>query len=45
MFPAMGTALHTSCERVQLRLAVGLFFACAANIALAWAFLFPLVCD
>jgi hypothetical protein len=35
----MGTTPHTFCERVQLTLAVGLFAACAANVALVWAFL------
>jgi hypothetical protein len=35
----MGTTLHTSCERVQLRLAIGLLIACTANVALVWAFL------
>ncbi len=34
----MGTTLHTFCERVQLTLAVGLLTACAANLALVWAF-------
>jgi hypothetical protein len=39
MFPAMGTSLHTFCERVQFHLAIGLFVACAANVALVWSFL------
>jgi hypothetical protein len=39
MLSAMGTTLHTACERVQLRLAIGLFVACAANVALVWSFL------
>jgi hypothetical protein len=40
MFPAMGTTLHTFSERgVQLTLAIGLLVACAANVALVWAFL------
>jgi hypothetical protein len=39
MFPAMGTMLHTSSERVQLTLTVGLLVACAANVALVLAFL------
>jgi hypothetical protein len=34
----METTLHTFCERVQLTLAAGLLVACAANVALAWAF-------
>ncbi len=38
----MGNTLHTFCQRVQLTLAVGLLAACAANIALVWAFLRPL---
>jgi len=39
MFPAMGTMLHTSCERVQLTLTVALLVACAANVALVLSFL------
>jgi len=39
MFPAMGTSLHTFSGRVQLTLAIGLLVACAANVALVWAFL------
>jgi len=39
MFPAMGSTLHTFCERIQLTLAIGLLVACAANVALVWAFL------
>jgi hypothetical protein len=39
MFPAMGTTLHTFCERVQLKLALGLLVACVANVALVCAFL------
>jgi hypothetical protein len=35
----MGNLLHTFCERAQLTLVVGLFAACAANVALVWAFL------
>lgn len=35
----MGTILHIFCERVQLTLAVALLAACAANVALVWAFL------
>jgi hypothetical protein len=35
----MGTILHTSCEHLQLRLALGLLVACAANVALVCAFL------
>jgi len=35
----MGTLRHSSCELVQLTLAIGLLAACAANIALVWAFL------
>jgi hypothetical protein len=38
IFP-MGTGLHTFCERTQLTLAIGLFVACAANVALVLAFL------
>jgi hypothetical protein len=39
MFPAMGSSLHTSCERVQLTLTVCLLVACAANVALVCAWL------
>jgi len=39
MLPAMRAPLHTSCERVQLRLVVALFVACAANVALVYAWL------
>jgi hypothetical protein len=39
MFPAMRTSLHTSCERVQLTLTVCLMAACAANMALVYAWL------
>jgi hypothetical protein len=39
MFPAMGTTLRTSSERVQWTLAIGLLMACAANVVLVWAFL------
>jgi hypothetical protein len=39
MFSAMETSLRTFCERVQLNLAIGLLMACAANVALVWAFL------
>ncbi len=35
----MGTTLYTFSERVQLTLAIGLLVACAANVALVWAFL------
>jgi hypothetical protein len=35
----MGTGPHTFSERTQLTLAIGLFAACAANIALVLAFL------
>ena len=35
----MGTGLHTFSERTQLTLAIGLFAACAANVALVLAFL------
>jgi len=35
----MGTMLHTSCEGMQLKLALGLLMACAANVALVCAFL------
>jgi hypothetical protein len=39
MFPSMGNTLHTFSERVQLTLAIALVVACAANVALVWAFL------
>jgi hypothetical protein len=39
MVLAMGTGLHTFSERTQLTLAIGLFAACAANVALVLAFL------
>jgi len=39
MVLAMGTGLHTFSERTQLTLAIGLFVACAANVALVLAFL------
>jgi hypothetical protein len=39
MFPAMRTSLQTSCERVQLTLTVCLLVACAANVALVYAWL------
>ena len=39
MFPAMRTSLQTSCERVQLTLTVCLLVACAANMALVYAWL------
>jgi hypothetical protein len=35
----METSLHTFSGRVQLNLAIGLLMACAANVALVWAFL------
>jgi hypothetical protein len=35
----MGTMLHTSCEGMQLKLALGLLMACAANVVLVCAFL------
>jgi hypothetical protein len=35
----MRTILQTSCERVQLALMVALLAACAANVALVWAWL------
>jgi len=37
--PAMRKMTHTSSERVQLTLTVALLAACAANVALVWAFL------
>jgi len=40
MFLLMEAMSRTFCERVQLTLAAGLFAACAANVALVWAFLF-----
>jgi hypothetical protein len=39
MFSVMETSLHTFCGRVQLTLAIALLAACAANVALVWAFL------
>jgi len=39
MLPAMRAPLHTSYARVQLRLIVALFVACAANMALVYAWL------
>jgi hypothetical protein len=39
MFPSMGSTLHTFSERIQLALAIALLVACAANVALVWAFL------
>ena len=33
------TALQTSCQRLSIALAVTLFGACAANLALIWAWL------
>jgi hypothetical protein len=39
MFPAMREFLQTSCERVQLTLTVCLLAACAANMALVYAWL------
>jgi hypothetical protein len=35
----MGTMLHSSSERIQLTLTVGLFAACLANVALVCAWL------
>jgi hypothetical protein len=35
----MRTMTHTSNERMQLTLTVALLAACAANVALVWAFL------
>jgi hypothetical protein len=35
----METMIDIASERVQLRLAVGLLIACAANVALVWTFL------
>jgi hypothetical protein len=35
----MGTTPHTFCHGVQLTLAIGLVIACAANLALAYAWL------
>jgi hypothetical protein len=35
----MGTILHSPNERVQLRLTVGLFAACLANLMLVCAWL------
>jgi hypothetical protein len=39
MFEAMRTILQNPCERVQLTLAVALLAACAANVALVYAWL------
>jgi hypothetical protein len=39
MFPFMGSTLHTFSKRVQLTLTIALLVACAANVALVWAFL------
>jgi hypothetical protein len=39
MVAAMTITLHTSCERVQLTLTVGLLVACVANVALVCAWL------
>jgi hypothetical protein len=39
MFPGMGTGLRTFSERTLLTLAIGLFIACVANVALVWAFI------
>jgi hypothetical protein len=39
MVLSMETLFHTFCERAQLTLAVGLLAACAANVALVWAFM------
>jgi len=39
MVPAMETIVNIASERVELRLAVGLLMACAANLALVWRFL------
>jgi len=36
---AMGTTLQTASERMQLGLTIALLGACAANVALVWAFL------
>ena len=36
---AMRTIVQTPCERVQLTLTVALLAACAANVALVWAWL------
>jgi hypothetical protein len=35
----MDTSFHTFCGRTQLTLAVGLFIACAANVALVCVWL------
>jgi hypothetical protein len=35
----MGTTRHTFCHRLQLPLAIGLLIACAANLALVYAWL------
>jgi hypothetical protein len=39
MVRTMGTGPQTFSERAQLTLAIGLFVACAANVALVLAFL------
>jgi hypothetical protein len=39
MVLVMETMVHTASERVQFRLALGLLMACAANVALVYAFL------
>jgi hypothetical protein len=39
MVMVMETMVHTASERVQFRLALGLLMACAANVALVYAFL------
>jgi hypothetical protein len=38
MVLAMGTRLHTFCERAEAILAIGLLAACAANVVLVWVF-------
>ena len=35
----METIVNTACKRMQLRLAVGLLMACAANVVLVLSFL------
>jgi hypothetical protein len=39
MFPAMSPICQIFCERVRLTLTVTLFVACAANVALVFAWL------
>jgi hypothetical protein len=40
MFPAMtGATLQTCCQRLPIALAMALLGACAANLALIWAWL------